>query len=211
MAKKKKSTTRSIAQRLSALPKPLNDLGVRSAKYHATACKAVIEDGLRKANLVDKLLDITLSIKRKLGAKRVITPLMFSGDSDKLSMINGLKVIKAEKRYKLVPYGKHRSGQSQKLIWAIHEKGAIIPVTDKMRKFWAAVFGVYLSTAKKFILIKPRFPIKKGLIRYLRSKEKIELNLEIKKAMRDIIAGTKDKKKSAMAEWEKRAQEASAK
>lgn len=207
---KKKSTIRSIAQRLSALPKQINELGVRSAKYHATACKQVIEDGLRKANLVDKLLDITTIIKRKMGAKRVLTPLMFTGDSDKLSMINGLKVVKAEKRYKLIPYGKHRSGQNQSLIWTIHEKGAIVPVTDKMRGFWAAVFGIYLSASKKFILIKPRFPIKKGLVRYLRSQEKNELNKDIQKALKGLVAGTKANMKSDMAEWEKRAQEASA-
>ncbi len=204
------TSVHSFAQRLSAMPKLLDKVGIASAKYHAVACREVIMEGISKANLVDKLLDVTHIIKKKMMSTRVRTPLMFKGDNEKKSMINGLKVIKVQKRYRLIPYGNHYSGKKQSLIWTIHEKGAVVPVTEKMRNFWRAVFGITLRKDKKFILIKPRFPMKKGYIRYLKSKNKDEANKQLADAVKSLITNAKTNIKSDTEAWEKRAKEAMA-
>lgn len=154
-----------------------NKIPVLSDKLAQDIAKEIIEtikSGIRKANLVrPPLSSATIKIKTNKGLPRIHTPLMGRGDSDPNSMINSLDYRKTKRGYIISPTGMHYKEGNQKPIknrdlWTIHEFGAIIPVSDKMRNF-LHILGIHLRKNRTTIRIPARFPIKKGLQRFLNS------------------------------------------
>jgi len=135
---------------------------------------ATIKDGIRKANLVrPPLSQATIKIKETKGYSRVRTPLMGRGDKEPKSMINSLGWRKTSKGYIISGIGTHYQEGNQKPIknrdlWVIHEFGATIPVTDRMRGF-LHILGIHLKASTTVIKIPARYPIRKGLQRFLNS------------------------------------------
>ena len=85
-----------------------------------------------------------------------------------------MQVKKIKKGYILSPTGYHYAEHGQKpvknsILWLIHEYGALIKVTDKMRGFLAAVYGIYLKKTTEYIKMPARYPVRKALNRFIRS------------------------------------------
>lgn len=135
----------------------------------------ILIKGLEKSNLVrPPLTEMTQEIKSKKGLKRIKTPLIGKGRKDPKSMLSSMQVKKIKKGYILSPTGYHYAEHGQKpvknsTLWLIHEYGALIKVTDKMRGFLAAVYGIYLKKTTEYIKIPARYPVRKALNRFIRS------------------------------------------
>ena len=170
---------RSIAQRLRYFPKFIQELKIQASKSHLINLKKTIVDGLLKANLVSPpLKPKTIETKKRQGKPRIKTPLIGWGLYVDNSMINGLKIINKGKKFFLTPVGNHYSGESQKLIWAVHEFGAIVK----------NAFGKNIT-----VRIPPRLPLRRGKQRYLKSQMKEKVNKDIVNNIKEFIRDNKNK------------------
>jgi hypothetical protein len=180
----------SIAQRIRFFPKRVKGVSLSASKAHLSGVLSTIKDGLLSSNLVTPpLRPITLEMKKKQGKPRIKTPLVGWGLQKVDSMINGLKVKKVNGKIRLTPSGTHYSGKPQALIWSVHEYGAI--VTNGFGK------GI-------LIRIPPRFPIRRGVQRYLRSQAKQQANKELAQFLKAIILDNKQEISMLQEKWEKR-------
>lgn len=130
----KDSRWKDFEKRLKAFPAKLREFGVSSAtKTVILECEQILRTGLERGTLVTpRLRPATLIIRKllnQMGGSE--NPLVGRG-----GMLEGIKVEKVGSRWALVPRGTHRSGMSQKRMWSIHEKGALIPRTQKMISFF---------------------------------------------------------------------------
>jgi hypothetical protein len=181
---------RSLAQKLRYFPKNIKGVSVEASKAHAVGVKDTIKTGLLQMNLVTPpLKPSTLEIKKRQGKPRIKTPLVGWGLQRIDSMINGLKVIKRNGKYRLSPDGTHYSGKRQALIWSVHEYGAII----------TNAFGKGIT-----VRIPPRFPLRKGVQRYLRSQAKNTTNKELAKFLKAVILDNKQEISYLQDKWEKK-------
>lgn len=145
-----------------------------------------LKETIKKGRKLDRLADVTVKIKIKKRMPNPKSPLYGLGEDDPKSMMNGL-VFKAlgPGGYRIVPEGKHYSGADQKMLWAVHEYGAVVKVTEKMRWFWLFEFGIPLKKTTAVIKIPKREPFAKAA-------ESLPNNKEYKEAVRNMIAEIKD-------------------
>jgi hypothetical protein len=198
MAKMKSIGTMSA--RLKAFPRELKRITIVGGRNHCYSVRNTIIDGIRKNNLVNpRLNEITTYLKKLDGKPRVQTPLMGKGDSDKESMINGLVVKQTNSGWRLTVEGKHYSGKPQKMIWAVQEFGALIPVSPGFRKFLSA-HGFHVK--KKFFKIPARFPFKKGKDRYYRSRLRKSNDMKLNQYLKALLEQDKSTMSARIKELE---------
>lgn len=182
---------KQILYRLKIIPQKIKDGISAGTKYHAEGFMDTLIKGLKAGNLVKpKLSSATLHIRKFYPEKnRKLAPLVGSG-----TLINNLEVIKEKKdqwvcrpnnKYAISEPPKGKEGKRSKItirrLWRIHETGAIINVTPKMKSAFRYWFGITLK--KKQIIIPARHAWKKARNRYLKSQAKMQAD---EKLMREI-------------------------
>ncbi len=188
-AKIKSKDWKALQKNIRRMPRLVRDNQVQSlARKHAEGHKKTLVNGLRDGSLVKKQSELTRKIRQKTGR---------SGEAlfGQRSMIRGLKVRKTARGYLHGPVGKHKSGMSQKKVWSIHELGARIKITPKMRLAFVRFLGALglldgdsrPKSRKRIIRIPARQPMKRALNEYLRSEARKQVDVETRKLVRSKI------------------------
>jgi hypothetical protein len=115
-------------------------------------------------------------------------PLYGAGDSKQNSLINALSYRKLKNGWKLVRRRAkhHDSDLPLNVLLAIHEHGAIIEVTDKMRAFLHYI-DIHLKKSTDVVRIPPRPVVDKAIKRMLRKKKRNEPAASVRKAIDTLI------------------------
>jgi hypothetical protein len=176
----------AVAKRLQRLPKFVGEMADTITKKDAEGLIEEYQKGIREKTFhLTALSSITVKIKKDKGYSKPYTPLYGAGDDKKNSLLNALRIRKIRKGYRVfVSWAKHhKSGLTLKQLSAIHEEGALIAVTPKMRAFLHYI-GIHLKKDTTIIRIPPRPVRKKAFKRFLAKKLREE---NIKKARQGII------------------------
>ena len=182
-----------LEKRLKSAPKIINLEIESGTKKHAVNFKETLITGLRKNNLVKPgLSKLSLAIRRAKGENKPTSPLVVSG-----TMVDNLEIVKQGKKWIVKPNSKFtfskpprgKRGKVSKIsikrLWRIHEFGAKIPVTPKMRSAFKYWFNITLR--KNVLTIPARMPFKLANRRYLRSQLRKETDAKIKAAIKDRL------------------------
>lgn len=186
-----------VETKLKSIPKLMHASIESGTKYHCENVKDTLVTGLRRNNLVKpKLSKLTMAIRKARGQEKPTSPLVGSG-----TMVNNLEVVKKGKVWILQPNAKFtfskppkgKRGKTTKIsikrLWRIHEYGAIIPVTPKMRSAFKYWFGIKLK--KRQLTIPAREPFKLAVKRYMRSQLRKETDIKIKEKIKQKLDGMK--------------------
>lgn len=179
----------AVKSRIKRLPKLVSETADTIAKKDAVAVIEAFREGIKQNTFnLKPLLEVSRQNKIKQGYSRPSNPLYGKGEDDDRSYINVLKIRKIKNGYRIfLSWKKHHSGNiSLRLLFFIHEKGAIIRVTEKMRVFLHVV-GIHLKTTTNLIRIPPRPTFRKAFNRALRRKARQENVDAVKKAILQII------------------------
>ncbi len=119
----------------------------KALRQLAEAGRDFIVNGIKKTR--DSWKDLNEITKQLKGKSNILV--------DSGSFLNAMHVWKTGKRWfaGISRGSKGDDGQDLTLIGLIHEEGATVPVTDKMRGFFAGR-GVPLRKDTKFLVIPPR-------------------------------------------------------
>lgn len=111
-----------------------------------------------------ELHPFTIQRKKEMGYKYARIPLMGKGKDDKRTLYNSLRLEKLSNGTRVfVSQAKHHKAKmSMEDLFYIHEHGADIPVTDKMRGFLHWI-GLHLKATTTIIRIPPRPAFKKAI------------------------------------------------
>lgn len=190
---------REIQKRLKDFPKIRQDKRISGATLSMIqGIKWEITRGIRAGGfLKPELKPDTIRTKAAKGNKNPALPLL--GEQGSGSMLDGLVVDQLKNGWRLSVKGQHHSGKPQKMLWAIHEFGATIPITEKARKAfirWLAAQGLLdkshpKGSKKSVIKIPARQPLRRGFNAFLRSRAREEAEVEIRKAIRNRIVPLK--------------------
>lgn len=173
---------KALQKNIRALPRIVRDSQVKSqARKHAEGHKKTLVNGLKDGSLVKKQSAMTKKIRRATGR---------SGEAlyGQRSMIRGLKIRQTRDGYLMGPIGKHKSGMSQKAMWGLHENGARIKITPKMRLAFVRLLGALgllgdsrPRSKKRIIRIPARQPMLRSLNNYLRGEARKQVDRETRK------------------------------
>lgn len=176
-------------KRIARLPKLIRETAETQSLKDAMGIVTAYQDGLRKNNF--KLASLhPFSVQRKVeaGYDRPKAPLYGAGDSLERTLYNGLIIVKGKGKWFVRFSNKkhHTSDLTLNQLHLIHENGAVIKVTDKMRKFLHYI-GLHLKASTKIIRIPPRPVMRKALNRHLRKRKREENTREVKRAIQALI------------------------
>lgn len=179
----------AVRSRLRRMPKLTQDAAEASIKRDLQNVIKEYQKGLEANNFrLTPLSSFTVQRKRDQGMQKPKAPLYGSGASDKNSLYNALAIRKIKGGWRLYrrKAKHHESGLPLNILLSIHENGAIIKVTAKMRAFLHYI-GLHLKKQTTMIRIPPRPIVDKAIQRMLRKKKKHEVAKNIKKAMVKMI------------------------
>ena len=176
----------AVVKRLQRLPKFTREMADTITKKDAEGLVEEYKKGIRENNFgLVPLSSITVKIKREKGYSRPYSPLYGAGDSKTNSLINSLRIRKIKKGYRVfISSAKHHdSNLSLKALFNIHEHGALIKVTERMRSF-LHYLGIHLKKTTKIVRIPPRPTRAKAFKRFIAKRLREE---NVKKAQQGII------------------------
>lgn len=182
-------------KRIDRLPRLVRDTVETLALKDALAVVIAYQDGIKRNNFrLDKLHPFSESRKIEAGYDRPKAPLYGAGDSLERTLYNSLEIKKDGDRYRLrFSRKKHHSSKLTLFqLHRIHEEGALIRVTEKMRAFLHFI-GLHLSPNTRIIRIPPRPAFRKAVNRMLRKKKKRENTKQVKKAIQAVINENNEK------------------
>ncbi len=196
MAIKAKLSTnfKAIQSRMRRLPRLVEETLDSFAKRDAIRVIELYQKGLKR-NLfgVERLSDATIRIKAEEGMSQPTTPLYGLGDEEPNSLYNALRIRKIKKGWRVyVRWAKHYASDLQlRELLAIHQRGALISVTEKMRKFLHYI-GIHLRADTVIIRIPPRPVLDMAIIKALEMRRKEDPAKQIRKAMAEVIKTGKE-------------------
>lgn len=182
-------------KRIARLPRLVKDTAETLALKDALAVVVAYQNGLKRNNLrLDKLHPFSKQRKIDAGYDRPGSPLYGAGDSLDRTLYNALEIKKDGDRYRLRFSRKrhHSSKLTLSQLHRIHEEGALIKVTDKMRAFLHFI-GLHLKASTKIIRIPPRPAFRKAVNRMLRQKKQRENTQQVKRAIQAVINENNEK------------------
>lgn len=163
-------------------------------KKHMENLQQVLVTGMRKNNLgYAPLSAMTKHIRHAQNKdSKPISPLV--GNK---GMIENLEVVKdGRNSFALQPNNKYSvtkspSWKSSRItwrrLWLIHEWGAVIPVTEKMRNAFVMWFKIGLRKATMQLVIPARRSMQRAYNRYIRSEIKSETNAAMIRKMKALM------------------------
>lgn len=179
----------AVRSRIRRLPNLIISAGQSILKKDVVGIIEEYKNGIRRNNFkLERLSSFTVMRKKELGMPKPTTPLYGLGDSNKNSLINALMYKKIKNGWKIVRRkAKHYKAKLtlDKLL-AIHENGALIKVTPRMRAYLHSI-GMHLSKNTQIIRIPPRPVLDKAIQRHLRKKERKENVARVRGAIRNLI------------------------
>ena len=182
-------------KRIARLPRLIKDTAEALALKDALAVVIAYQNGIRRNNLrLDKLHPFSKSRKIEAGYDKPNSPLYGAGDSLERTLYYALEIKKDGDRYRLrFSRKKHHSSKlTLNQLHRIHEEGALIRVTEKMRAFLHFI-GLHLKASTTIIRIPPRPAFRKAVARMLRKKKKRENTQQVKKAIQAVINKNNEK------------------
>jgi len=195
MVKAKFSTNyKAIQSRLRRLPRIVDETLDTFAKRDCTRVIAEYQKGIKRDLFpTERLNDKTIEIKAGKGYPQPSTPLYGKGEDEKNSLYNALAIRKIKRGYRLyVRWAKHHeSDLSLRDLLRIHQRGALIMVTDKMRGFLHWI-GIHLSKDTFIIRIPPRPVLDMAIIKVLEMRKGEDPAKAIKQAMSEYIKTGRD-------------------
>lgn len=195
MAKIKYSTKfKAIQSRLRRLPRLVEETLESFAKRDATRAISIYQDKIKRDKFpVDRLSDATVKMKSEQGLPQPRTPLYGQGENEENSLYNALAIRKIKGGYRLyVRWAKHHASDLKlRDLLNIHQRGALITVSDKMRKFlhWK---GIHLRADTVIIRIPPRPVLDMAIVEALEMRKKDDPAKAVKEAMKEYINTGRD-------------------
>jgi hypothetical protein len=158
-------------------------------KKHLEGIYKEIDKGLRGQRFGHKKLrPLTLDIRKASKTEdKKLAPLVGYG-----GMIKNLEIVKTGKGWVLQPNNKYavspENGKktSWKRIWSIHENGAKISVTQKMKNAFLYWWKIPLKVGS-VLKIEPRKTFDKAYRAYIRSAMKDRVNKDIEKELSKLL------------------------
>jgi len=197
MAMKFSNKYEAKKKRIANLPKIQGEICMALLKKDADGLVKEFHNGIKNNTLdLEPLAPATIQYKTDNNLPRPEAPLYAHGDDEKdRSYVNMLQVKKLKNCYKVVPSKKkhHTSDLPLDVLLQIHEYGAIIKVTEKMRGYLHSI-GIHLSPTKTTITIPPRPAFLNAYNRVVekRMKDSRETSAEVQKAMAKLINDAND-------------------
>ena len=180
---------KAINRRVDKLPKLLNMKLSAATKKRAELFIKIFQAGIRNREFgLKRLSSATIEQKVKRGYTKPSTPLYGAGDSEQNSLLNVFLIKKLKNGWQVYPRNARHHKSKLKLKWllAIHEEGAIIRVTDRMRRFLHYI-GIHLRADTMLIRIPPRPAQRLAYQEMLRQIAKEDPVPDIKKAIKKLM------------------------
>ncbi len=180
--------------RIKQLPKYIKEtaeiIALKKALGIVIAYQKRIKSGLFT---VKKLHPFSINQKKEAGFSKPNVPLYGAGDSMSDTLYNLLEIHKPGERYKIKFSNEthHGSRLSIAQIHYIHENGAVIKVTEKMRAFLHYA-GLHLKKTTKIIRIPPRPVYKQSLKFAKKNRRKKNYPKKIKDAIFQLVTTGRD-------------------
>ena len=179
----------AVNTRIRRLPKLVDGLLNSYAKRDATRVIKIYQEKLKRDKFpVDRLSSATVKIKTDQGMPQPSTPLYGAGENEKNSLYNALAIRKIKGGWRVyVRWAKHYKANLQlRDLLNIHQRGAIIMVTDKMRAFlhW---LGIHLKAETVLIRIPPRPVLDMAVVDALEMRRKEDPVKKVREAMAEVI------------------------
>lgn len=184
----------AIRSRMRRLPKLVHDAMDSQVKKDAVNVIKEYQHGIRNNSFgLARLSGATVQQKKSEGMSKPSTPLYGEGDARPNSLINALSIRKIKNGYRLFRRkAKHHASELPlNVLLSIHENGAIIKVTPRMRSFLHYI-GIHLKQDTKLIRIPPRPVVDKAIARVLRKKKRGEPAASVRKAINELIKTGRD-------------------
>ncbi len=185
---------KAVQSRLRRLPKIVEETLDTFAKRDCARVIKEYQKGIKQDLFpTERLHEKTIEIKAGKGYQQPDTPLYGKGEDEKNSLYNALAIRKIKNGYRLyVRWAKHHeSDLTLRDLLNIHQRGALIQVTDKMRAFlhW---LGIHLRKDTAIIRIPPR-PVKDmAVLKVLEKRRREEPAQKIRQAMAEYIKTGRD-------------------
>jgi len=184
----------AIQSRLRRLPKLVDETLDTFAKRDATRVIKIYKEKLKRDKFpVDRLSNATVRIKSEQGLPQPRTPLYGSGEDEPNSLYNALAIRKIKGGWRIyVRWAKHHASDLKlRDLLNIHQRGALIMVTDKMRGFLHYI-GIHLRADTVIIRIPPRPVLDMAIVAALEMRRKEDPTKIIRKAMAETIKTGKE-------------------
>ena len=184
----------AIQSRLRRIPKLVDETLDSFAKRDAVRVIQIYQDKLKRDKFdVDRLSDATVKIKSEQGLPQPRTPLYGQGENEPDSLYNALAIRKIKGGYRVyVRWAKHHASDLKlRDLLNIHQRGALIMVTDKMRGF-LHYLGIHLRADTVIIRIPPRPILDMAIVAALKMRRKEDPAKIIREAMAEIIKTGKE-------------------
>lgn len=179
----------AVKSRLRRLPRLVDETLDTFAKRDAVRVIKIYQEKLKQDKFsVDRLSSATVKIKSDQGMKQPSTPLYGAGENEDNSLYNALAIRKIKGGWRVyVRWAKHHKSNLQlRDLLNIHQRGALIMVTDKMRAYLHWI-GIHLKAETMIIRIPPRPVLDLAVIAALEMRKKEDPSKKIKEAMRELI------------------------
>lgn len=186
--------------RIKRLPIYVKETAEKIALKNALGIVISYQDGIRLDMLrLKKLHKFSVSQKIKAGYSQPDTPLYGAGDGMAETLYNLLEIHKPGEAYEIKFSNEthHNSRLSIAQIHYIHENGAIIKVTAKMRAFLHFA-GLHLKPTTNIIRIPPRPAYRKAVKRAEKVRRKKRYQAKTRAAIFQLITTGKDAKFKAL-------------
>lgn len=185
---------KAVQSRLKRLPKLVDETLDTFAKRDCARVIKEYQEGIKKDLFpTERLNERTIDIKSRKGYSQPSTALYGKGGDEKNSLYNALAIRKIKNGYRLyVRWAKHHESKlTLRDLLNIHQRGALIMVTDKMRSFlhW---LGIHLRRDTRIIRIPPRPVLDMAIIKVLEQRKTEEPTRKIKQAMSEYIKTGRD-------------------
>jgi len=181
--------TEAVRSRIKRLPKLVNDaMDAQTRKDVINVIKEYRKGLLANNFRLEPLRPVTIDNKMSKGYDKPRLPLYGAGENEPNSLYNALSFRKIKKGYRLYRRRAkhHESDLPLNVLLSIHEQGALIRVTERMRAFLHYV-NIHLRPDTKIIRIPPRPVVDKAIIRALRKKKEGEPSTSVNKAIQELI------------------------
>jgi hypothetical protein len=180
---------KAIQARIKKLPVLLNGKLSAKQKRNAELFIKLFTSGIRENEFgLKKLHPVTIARKQDAGYSRPTTPLYGAGDSEANSLLNVFAIKKLRNGWQVYPrWAKHHDSDLQlRHLLSIHENGALISVTDRMRKFLHYI-GIHLRKDTTIIRIPPRPAQRKAYEKLLKQISSDEPEKDVKRIIKKLI------------------------
>ena len=185
---------KAIKSRIRRLPKLVNNAMDAQTKKDVKNVIIEFQNGIRRNDFgLKQLSGVTIQNKADAGMTKPNTPLYGEGDSQRNSLINALSFRKIKNGYRLYRRRAkhHKADLPLNVLLAIHENGAIIKVTERMRAFLHYI-GIHLRRETLVVRIPPRPVVDKAIIRMLQKKKTKDPDKMIQEAINQLIRTGKE-------------------